>query len=383
MKRKFYIRLLQTVLVSVGIVFAIYLLFWKERGGNWVVGFFQEGLGLDWTSAMILYNQIFRNNTDTIALLLFSLVFFLAIRKVLNEFIGYFQAVNRGIDQLLEEEGKIQLPPELLETERRLKEVKEELSRRTLAAAQAEQRKNDLVMYLAHDMRTPMTSVIGYLSLLQEAPELPAEQRAKYVGISLDKACRLEKMMNEFFEITRYNLQQITISPEPIDLYYLLVQLSDELSPLLSARGNRAVLQADENLTVYGDPDKLARVFNNVLKNAASYSFPNTEIVIRAEERDDGWVVLTFQNQGKTIPAYKLEAIFEKFYRMDESRSSNTGGTGLGLAIAKEIIALHGGRIMAESREDTVTFTITLPKVPENRALREEKAGERSGKAQG
>ncbi len=379
LKRKFYVRLLQTVLVSVGIVFGFYLLVWKDRGGNWMLEFFQNGFGLDWTSAMILYNQIFRNNKDTIALLLFSLVFFLAIRKVLNEFIGCFQAVNSGIDQLLEEEGKIQLPPELLETERRLKEVKEELARRSLTAAQAEQRKNDLVMYLAHDMRTPMTSVIGYLSLLQEAPDLPAKQRAKYVGISLEKACRLEKMMNEFFEITRYNLQQITISPEPIDLYYLLVQLMDELSPLLSARGNWAVLQADENLTVDGDPDKLARVFNNVMKNAASYSFPNTEIMLRAEERD-GQVVLVFQNQGKTIPEYKLEAIFEKFYRMDESRTSNTGGTGLGLAIAKEIVALHGGTIKADSREDTVTFTITLPKVQENRRQRRETAGEALGK---
>ena len=266
-----------------------------------------------------------------------------------------------------------------METERRLKEGKEELDRRSLTAAQAEQRKNDLVMYLAHDMRTPMTSVIGYLSLLQEAPDLPAKQRAKYVGISLEKACRLEKMMNEFFEITRYNLQQITISPEPIDLYYLLVQLMDELSPLLSARGNWAVLQADENLTVDGDPDKLARVFNNVMKNAASYSFPNTEIMLRAEERD-GQVVLVFQNQGKTIPEYKLEAIFEKFYRMDESRTSNTGGTGLGLAIAKEIVALHGGTIKADSREDTVTFTITLPKVQENRRQRRETAGEALGK---
>ncbi len=132
-------------------------------------------------------------------------------------------------------------------------------------------------------------------------------------------------MINEFFKITRYNLQQISIANETIDLYYMLVQLSDELSPLLSANGNTTVLNADENLTVSGDPEKLARVFNNVLRNAAAYSFPNSEIVISAEENDNS-VIISFANKGKTVPKEKLSVIFEKFYRMDEARTSNTGG---------------------------------------------------------
>lgn len=167
-------------------------------------------------------------------------------------------------------------------------------------------------------------------------------------------------MVNEFFEITRYNLQQIALNKETIDLYYMLVQLTDELSPVLAANGNTAVLRADENLSVYGDSDKLARVFNNVLKNAAAYSFPDTEIIISAEEQDDK-ITITFQNSGKTIPKEKLSAIFEKFYRLDEARTSNTGGAGLGLAIAKEIINLHGGTITAHSEQETVTFVIFLP----------------------
>lgn len=167
-------------------------------------------------------------------------------------------------------------------------------------------------------------------------------------------------MVNEFFEITRYNLQQIALNKETIDLYYMLVQLTDELSPVLAANGNTAVLRADENLSVYGDSDKLARVFNNVLKNAAAYSFPDTEIIISAEEQDDK-ITITFQNSGKTIPKEKLSAIFEKFYRLDEARTSNTGGAGLGLAIAKEIINLHGGTITAHSEQETVTFVICLP----------------------
>jgi len=216
-------------------------------------------------------------------------------------------------------------------------------------------------MYLAHDIRTPLTSVIGYLNLIAEVPDMPTEQRAKYVNITLDKAYRLEKMINEFFEITRYNTQQISITKEKIDLYYMMVQLSDELSPMLSANGNTTVLNVDENLIVSGDPEKLARVFNNVLKNAAIYSTPNSEIVISAEENEES-VIVAFTNHGKTVPKEKLASVFEKFYRMDEARTSNAGGAGLGLAIAKEIVTLHGGTIVADSDNDTVTFTITLPK---------------------
>lgn len=221
-------------------------------------------------------------------------------------------------------------------------------------------RRNDLVAYLAHDLKTPLTSVLGYLSLLDETADLPAEQRARYTRITLEKARRLEKMIHEFFEITRYNLQQMVVNKEPIDLYYMLVQLTDELRPVLAAGENTAVLKASEALSVTGDPDKLARVFSNVLKNAAAYSYPHTEILIEGEEKE-GFVTLRFTNRGKTIPKEKLNALFEKFYRLDEARATGTGGAGLGLAIAREIVALHGGTISAASENETIVFTISLP----------------------
>ncbi len=239
-----------------------------------------------------------------------------------------------------------QLKGALLQNERTLKE---EATRR-----------NDLVAYLAHDLKTPLTSVIGYLSLLDEAPDMPREQRANYTRITLEKAYRLEKMINEFFEITRYNLQQILVQKEPVDLYYLLVQLTDELLPALEAHGNTVVLRAGESLQISGDADKLARAMGNVLKNAAAYSYPNTEILLSAEETADS-VILRCTNRGKTIPKERLGLLFEKFYRLDEARTTSAGGAGLGLAIAKEIIALHGGTIFADSSDDAVTFTIILP----------------------
>lgn len=360
LKTKLFLELSGMVILAVVIIWVLYKLVWSHRGADLVVSMFQRYLLLDYERAVLLYHSIFRKNMVYFWMAAVIAVFLLMVRMLLNLFTRYFDIVSRGVDALLMEKGEIQLPSEMLAVERRLNAVKTELERRTAQAREAEQRKNDLVMYLAHDIRTPLTSIIGYLNLIEEAPDMPAEQKAKYVHITLDKAYRLERMVNEFFEITRYNLQQITLVKENIDLYYMLVQLADELSPVLAENGNTVNLRADENLAVYGDPDKLARVFNNVLKNAAAYSFPGTEIVIAAEDKG-GFIVITFRNKGNPIPEEKLSSIFERFYRLDEARISNTGGAGLGLAIAKEIVALHGGTITAKSGEYTVSFIIALP----------------------
>lgn len=362
LKTKLFWRFVCLAIIAFIIIFMIYKVIWAGRGGDWVISILQQVYKMDYGSAYNLYQQAFRNNFDLIWYAGIIIVFIILLRVVLNWFTRYFDIVNQGISAILDTDTEIHLPSEMAATERKLYSVKAELKQRTLEAQLAEQRKNELVMYLAHDIRTPLTSVIGYLNLLAEAPDMPTDQKAKYVNITLNKAYRLEKMINEFFEITRYNLQQISITKETIDLYYMLVQLTDELSPLLSANGNTTVFNADENLTVSGDPEKLARVFNNVLRNAAAYSFSNSEIVISAEENDNS-VIISFTNEGKTVPKEKLAVIFEKFYRMDEARTSNTGGAGLGLAIAKEIVTLHGGTITADSDNNTVTFTITLPKV--------------------
>ena len=239
-------------------------------------------------------------------------------------------------------------------------EIKAAMQRHEQILKEEASRKNDLITYLAHDLKTPLTSVIGYLSLMDEAPDMPEAQKARYVHITLDKACRLEKLINEFFEITRYNLQQIILEKETIDLYYMLVQMADEFYPVLSARGNTIRLSVGEDMTVYGDSEKLARVFNNILKNAVSYSYENTEIEIGAEKVEDG-LKITFRHRGKTIAREKLEFLFEKFFRMDEARATHTGGAGLGLAIAKEIVTLHGGTITAESENEVTTFCVILP----------------------
>lgn len=251
-------------------------------------------------------------------------------------------------------------PKEYAEISSQMAELKSNMQRHEQMLKEEATRKNDLITYLAHDLKTPLTSVIGYLTLLDEAPDMPAAQKGKYVHIALTKANRLEKLINEFFEITRYNLQQIILEKERVDLYYLLVQMSDEFYPLLEAHGNTIKLSGDENLTVYGDGEKLARVFNNILKNAIAYSYADTEITVTVSQMaQEAQIVIG--NHGKTIPPQKLQSIFDKFFRLDDARATNTGGAGLGLAIAREIVQLHGGAITASSENEWTSFVVTLP----------------------
>lgn len=274
--------------------------------------------------------------------------------KYLTEIIHATKMVHQQNNQA------IALSEPLKEIEKQMNQIKMSVLLSQQEAKEAESKKNELVMYLAHDIRTPLTSVIGYLSLLDESPEIPDLQKKKYIDIALNKARRLEMLINEFFDITRYNTQQIQLDCVKVDLYYMLIQLIDEFYPVLSAKGNYATLKADENLTVYADSEKLARVFNNILKNAVSYSYPNTEIIVCAKIKEDK-VLVTFINHSATISSDQLEMIFNKFSRLDDARKSDSGGTGLGLSIAKEIIHLHEGEISVCSENDTVRFDISLP----------------------
>ena len=354
-------RFCTSALVSTAIVILLYLFLWKERMGEWIIRLIELWMDIDHEDAFYVYSDYFRGIKEVFFAAAIVLIFLLLLVFLFRWLTRYFREINQGIDCLLSDrEEQIRLSQEMQPFEIKLNTVQNILIQREQAARAAEQRKNELVMYLAHDIRTPLTSIIGYLRLLEQIPDLPDEEKEKYVHISLEKTYRLEKMINEFFEITCYNTQQITIASKTIDLYYLLVQVIDEHLPLFTEHGNYITFHAAESLEVCGDPERLARVFNNLLKNAVAYSSKGTEITVNAEETPEH-IVVTVRNHGKTIPDDKLETLFEKFYRLDESRTSNTGGTGVGLAIAKEIVLLHGGTISADSKNGLTTFTVKLP----------------------
>ncbi len=272
----------------------------------------------------------------------------------------YFGDIVNATQTIYEQNDRmIKLPDELQEIEKQMNQIKMSVLTSKQAVKEAEDKKNDLVMYLAHDIRTPLTTVIGYLSLLDEAPDMPTEQKAKYVGIALDKAEKLEELLNELFEITRYHSSMIQIKHDPIDLQTLIPQIAEEFYPQLREKDNELVTDIDD-ISIIGDAEKMARVFSNLIKNAIAYSYKDTKIFIAAH-RKGNICEITVTNEGDTIEKDQLEGIFEKFNRLDTARQSSTGGTGLGLSIVKEIISLHGGTIIAKSKDNRVEFVMTLP----------------------
>jgi len=251
-------------------------------------------------------------------------------------------------------------PDELRDFASKLSQFKQLIKENEEARKAAEQQKNDLIVYLAHDLKTPLTSVIGYLSLLDEEPELPAQQRAKYTGIALDKAYRLETLINEFFEITRLNLQKTGSPKQQTNLTVLLLQVISEFYPMLESRNITLTQDIAPDLKIHADPAQLARVFENLLRNAVNYGEENGRLSCAACQ-NNGFAVVKISNSGETIPPEKLERIFDKFYRLDDARMSDTGGSGLGLAIAKQIVQQHAGTITVTSVDGITEFTVRLP----------------------
>ena len=319
-------------------------------------------------SARHWYWRVIGNNKDFFLVIgflcLFSLFFYAALLKMVK----YLNQVETGIDNIvLDSADSIHMITELKPIETRLNEIKQILKKQEQEVIEGEKKKNDLIVFLAHDLKTPLTSIVAYLTMLDSYQDMPEEERQRYTHIALEKSIRLGELISEFFEITKFNLQDIVLEPVELNLSMMLEQLADELYGVLREKNLTCEVEAAEDMVVYGDADKLARVFDNILRNAVSYCYPNTKIRIQAEMTEEGNRIVV-SNRGKQIPKEQLGTIFEKFYRLDEARHSTTGGAGLGLAIAKEIVELHGGTIRAESDEEETRFIVILPKKEIGRA---------------
>ena len=202
--------------------------------------------------------------------------------------------------------------------------------------------------------------MIGYLSILNEMDDMPKKQQEKYIKIALDKSYRLEELINELFDVARFNSEKIILEKEKLNLNLMLAQIIDDFYPTLSELNKKIELNNEQQIMLVADPDKLGRVFNNLIKNAINYSAENSNIRINVRKNEYN-IIVDIINEGRQIPKEKLDQIFEKFYRLDSSRISKTGGSGLGLAIAKDIVQLHGGQIKAISSEKETLFRVELP----------------------
>lgn len=305
--------------------------------------------------------SFFKDYTPLILLIVYAIEFIVIANYYWNKPLGFLNELLSATEQIYKSQDEyIKLPKELKEAEYKLNQLRINLKENERIAREAEQRKNDLLVYLAHDLKTPLTSVIGYLNLLRDEEEISKSLRVKYIGISLEKAERLELLINEFFEITRFNLSTLTLELSTVNLTRMMQQIIFDFEPMSSLKDITVNLAIEADVEVKIDVNKMERVFDNLLNNAINYSFPEKTINIVVCKLEDN-LEIVFSNCGNTIPAEKLEKIFEQFYRLDASRDSSSGGAGIGLAVSKEIVELHQGTINVKSDSEITKFNIAIP----------------------
>lgn len=225
---------------------------------------------------------------------------------------------------------------------------------------QAEQAKSELITNVSHDLRTPLTSIVGYVNLIHHDNYRDEVELRHYIQVIYDKVTRLNALMNDLFEYTRVQNKELSLNSVPIDIVELLGQLTVQFRiQLQEANIECRPSFPSQKLMVLADGDKLVRVFENLIINAITYGNDGNHIDITAYESNNT-IAIDITNYGQAIPSTDLPHVFERFYRVEKSRSTNTGGSGLGLAIAKSIVELHKGTIEVYSDDKKTTFTVKL-----------------------
>jgi len=294
-------------------------------------------------------------------LLLFIFYFLLLTRKVT----GDLSDIADGISSMTRDREAGSLPvdrqDEIGEIARSVHQMTEELSRLMASEREALQSNKEMIACLAHDLRTPLTSLSGYLNLAMDTDKYDVEQRQHFAEVAARKADRLEGLIQDLFDYTKLMSGEITLHRRRIDFVKLVEQMIEEFYPLLEENELTCSFQTEcRELEMDVDPDLMARAVQNLLSNAVKYGKDGKQIIIRLEKGRN--VTFSVTNYGLIIPEKSLDMIFERFYRVEGARSPGTGGTGLGLNIAKEIITLHGGTITVESGLQGTVFSVEIPR---------------------
>lgn len=307
-----------------------------------------------------------------ISFIVFVEIFF----KLIDFTIEYIRKLRRSIQQVTSGNYGVQCEVEyddelgslaaninvlsktLLAKEKESEKLKEKERAALDIERNAERQKNELITNVAHDLRTPLTTIVGYLELIKDDSALSKEDVHKYSGIAYEKSIRLQEMMDDLFEFTKLDNADIKLNKSMINLSGLIMQMTDEFYPSFKDCNITPIVDLpEENIYVQGDGQLLARVFDNLISNALKYGYHNTDLKIEVSV-DEKYATVKVINHGDTIAPEDIPLLFNKFYRTDSSRNSKTGGTGLGLAITKNIVDLHHGDISVTSDDQITTFIV-------------------------
>jgi signal transduction histidine kinase len=331
-----------------------------------------------YTLALYVFGPYLEKNQNTLSdkfLFYFSLiylvsgvvVFVLCFLLMLNRHVKYIKYIAREVRLIaggnLGKPLNIKGKDELADLCININTMSNELKNKFEYERELERTKAELITNVSHDLRTPLTPIIAYLDILRNEKFNTKEEEKEYLNSSYYLSIKLKKLIDELFEYTKLSSKEVALDLVEVDICPILNQILGEYAPMLESKGLRVVSQlSNEELFVKIDVEKMVRVFDNIISNAEKYSIKPSDIIVKAENNLDH-VCISISNKGEHIEQDNLNKIFEKFYRVDISRSSSIEGSGLGLAISKKIIKLHGGQIWAECDSDIVTINVVLPGV--------------------
>lgn len=314
--------------------------------------------------AKIEYSTYYVDNSF-IALIMSIIVFAIIFISITNKKMKYLDEIALGLKTIANENLNYRIREEGNDEIRNLacniNYMANEIKNKIESERNAEKTKSDLITNVSHDLRTPLTSIMGYIGLLKEEKYKSEDEMKEYLNIAFNKSEKLKMLIEDLFEYTKLNNEGIKINKTNVNLNELLAQLSEELMPLFEE--NQLLLVNDSNkeekVIVNVDAEKMVRVFENLLTNAIKYSFKPGKVILIVSKHN-GYANVIIKNYGNNIPKEKIDKLFDRFYRTEESRNTQTGGTGLGLAIAKNIVMLHKGSIWAECYGEEISFYVRL-----------------------
>lgn len=297
-----------------------------------------------------------------IATICFFIIYFLLfIKRIVKDMTYISDRIIDIADGKSDEKIIIERQDEIGEIAGRINEMTEQINQLITSERDALQSNKDLIACVAHDLRTPITSVKGYLDLALDTKHYDLEQRQKYVRIAQTKANRLEYLIHDLFNYTKLTSGEITLHRSKIDLVQLVEQMVEEFYPLFQEEELECTTKYNISyLEMNMDGELIARAVQNLLSNAIKYGKDGKHVYVELECLEQE-VQIRITNYGLVIPEESIKHLFDKFYRVERSRNVKTGGTGLGLNIAQEIVHLHGGRIQVTSGASGTCFTIALP----------------------
>ncbi len=345
------------------------LLINSKKEGNEYTSFYPVRFSDD-EGFIIINNELTRKvilgdkflNDKLILTIVVFVTFVIMFILLTNKKVKYIEYISSGLLEIskgdLNYKIRLQGEDELTMLASNINLMSEELQKQIESERNAEKIKNELIANVSHDLRTPLTSIKGYLEIIKSKKDYNQVQFEQYINIVYNKSEKLETLINNLFEYTKLTNNAVSVEYQNIDLNQLMSQLIEEFVPICESNNVTITKKfIKEKIFLKLDPNKTVRIFENLLSNAIKYSIKPSDINVDLEQ-EDNIVAVSIKNRCEAIDAKDLEKIFERFYRIDKSRSSATGGSGLGLTIAKNLVEIQGGVIEVVNEANYITFIV-------------------------